>query len=60
MRLFAGRRIGPVFVGTSVGPFHPGRVFLTHGSGGYQARVWFAVFGFAALAVAIWLALSVQ
>jgi hypothetical protein len=54
MRFFVGRRVGPVFVGTSVGPFHPSRVFLSHNASGYQARAWFALFGFAALAVAIW------
>lgn len=53
MRFFVGKRIGPVFAGASVGPFHPSRVFLTHGSGGYQARPWFVLFGFAALSVAL-------
>jgi hypothetical protein len=47
MRFFVGKRVGPVFVGGSTGPFHPGRIFLEHGSGGYQARGWFAWFGFA-------------
>jgi hypothetical protein len=53
MRLFAGRSIGPVWLGVSE-PFHPARLFLEHGSGGYQARPWFPLFGFAALGVALY------
>jgi hypothetical protein len=60
MRIFAGRKLGPIFVGGSVGPFHPSKVFLTHGSGGYQARPWFTLFGFAFLAVMIWLVIVSQ
>lgn len=54
MRLFAGKRVfGGLYVGASV-PFHPSRVFLSHGSGGYAARPWLVVFGFLTLAAFIW------
>jgi len=52
VRIFAGKRIGPVWLGVSE-PFHPSKVFLSHGSGGYQPRVWFILFGLAALGVAL-------
>jgi hypothetical protein len=60
MRFFVGKRIGPVYAGASFGNFHPGRLFLTHGSGGYQARTWFVVLGLAFGAWLIWLVRSVQ
>jgi hypothetical protein len=61
MRLFAGRRVGPMFVGASFGNFHPGRLFLAHGSGGgYTARGWFVVFGLAFGIYLIWLCQSLQ
>ncbi|HEV2521985.1 MAG TPA: hypothetical protein VGT24_06350 [Candidatus Acidoferrales bacterium] len=50
MRFFIGKRVGPVFVGASTGPFHPSRLFLEHGSGGYKGRPWFVVVGLALLA----------
>ena len=54
MRLFAGKRVfGGLYVGASV-PFHPSRVFLSHGSGGYAARPWFFWFGLLCLAALIW------
>jgi hypothetical protein len=59
MRIFAGKRIGPVWLGVSE-PFHPAKLFLEHGSGGYQSRPWFTVFGFAVLAAAVWLSLHMQ
>lgn len=55
MRLFVGRRIGPVFAGASVGPFHPSRLFIEHGSGGYRAHGWFVAFGFLSLGAVLWL-----
>lgn len=57
MRLFIGKRVGPVFVGGSTGPFHPSKLFLEHGSGGYTARGWSVFFGYAALAAVLWLAM---
>jgi hypothetical protein len=56
MRFFVGKRVGPVFVGTSVGPFHPGRIFLARGSGGYEGLGWFVWFGYAGAAAALYLA----
>ena len=60
MRIFAGKRIGPVFVGGSLGPFHPSRVFLSQDREGYHAHTWFAVFGFAVLVATVWLCLHMQ
>jgi hypothetical protein len=59
MRIFAGKRIGPVWLGVSQ-PFHPARVFLERGSGGYQSRPWFTLFGLAVLVAIVWLALRMQ
>ena len=54
MRLFAGRRLGPVFVGGSVGPFHPSRIFLTHGANGYGATLAMGIWGYGALGAALY------
>ena len=54
LRFFAGKRIGPVFVGGSIGPFHPSRLFLEHGSGGYTGRLWFVIAGYIFLGACVW------
>lgn len=54
MRLFAGRSLGPVFVGGSTGAFHPSRIFLTRGGNGYGATAMMMLWGFFSLGVALW------
>jgi hypothetical protein len=57
MRFLIGRRVGPVWLGASAGPFHPSRILTAHGSGDRPSAGVYVLGAFFWLAVLLWLCL---